>query len=77
MRMSSGPSYLIHPFFSRPGSIETNTWLQEALVPRASAKQEACRAHNERLWLQKLKRWGEGNLELICSRAACEEKCRQ
>jgi hypothetical protein len=70
----SRASCLNLPSFSRLGGIDTNTQVQEALVPRDSVRQEARRACSERLWLQKLKRWVEGDLELMCSRAAYIEK---
>jgi hypothetical protein len=45
-------------------------WVQETLASGDAAGQEALRACCERLWLQKLKRWVEGDLELMCSRVA-------
>jgi hypothetical protein len=74
MRMSLGPSCLVCPFFSIPSGAETNTQVQEALVPGDSVRQEARRAYSEQLWLQRLKRQLEGDLELTCSRATCVEK---
>jgi hypothetical protein len=74
MRMSPGPSCLTCPSFSRLGSTETNTQVQEALVPGDLARQEARRACSERLQLQRLKRRVEGELEIICSRASYIQK---
>jgi hypothetical protein len=56
VRMSSRPSCLVGPSFYRSGSTETNTWVQEAPVPRDLVSQEARRACSEWLQLQRLKR---------------------
>jgi hypothetical protein len=56
MGMYSGPSCLVCPSFSIPGSAEANARAQETLVPRDSKGQEAHRACSEWLWLQRLKR---------------------
>jgi hypothetical protein len=45
-----------------------------ALDPGDSVRQEAHRACSERLRLQRLKSWVEGELELMCSWAASIEK---
>jgi hypothetical protein len=75
--MSPWPRSLIQPSFSRPGEAETNTQVQEALVPDDSVRQEACHACSEWLRLQRLKRRVEGEQELMCSRAACVNKTSQ
>jgi hypothetical protein len=40
VRMPPGPSCLVRPSFSRLGDVETNTRVQEALVPGDLARQE-------------------------------------
>jgi hypothetical protein len=65
-----GPSCVIRPSFSRSREAETNSQAQEALVPGDSGRQEAHHACSERLRLQWLKRWVEGELVLMCSRVS-------
>jgi hypothetical protein len=67
MGMSPGPSCLGCLSFSRLGSTEANARVQDTLAPRDSAWQEARHACSELLRLQRLKRWVEGDLELMCS----------
>jgi hypothetical protein len=71
---SSRSSYLIRPSISRLVSTEAHARVQEAPIPGDSVGQEAHRACSERLQLQRLKRWVEDNLELMCSWAPCVGK---
>jgi hypothetical protein len=72
--MSPRTSCIIHPSYSRQSGAEANAWAQETPAPRDSAAQEACHACSEWMWLQRLKSWVKGDLELMCSWAACMGK---
>jgi hypothetical protein len=68
---SLGPSCLICPSLSLPDAIGAGPRVQETLSSRDVASQEVRNACCERLRLQRLKRWVESDLELMCSWVAC------
>jgi hypothetical protein len=74
VRLSPGPSHLVHPFITRVSSTKINTRVADARVPEDSARREARRVCSKQLQLQRLKRQAKGDLELACPLAACAEK---
>jgi hypothetical protein len=66
MRVSSGPSHLIHPSFTRASSAKINSWVVDALFLKDWARREAHRVGSKWLQSQRLKRWVEEDLDLAC-----------